>query len=92
MSLTLSITGSGAVSAAGWGTAAMMDALTSDATIPPFLLERPQGDGKVITPVLRVPPEGATIPKSARLRRTSPISKFAASAAIVPLLSRSRRK
>ena len=38
------------------------------------------GETRIQTPVLRVPAEGATTPKFARLRRTSPISKFAAAA------------
>ncbi len=79
--MPVAITGSGAVSPAGWGVEAMMRALHSGAKIAPSLLERMAGETLVRTPVLRVPAEGATTPKFARLRRTSPISKFAAAAA-----------
>jgi 3-oxoacyl-(acyl-carrier-protein) synthase len=48
-------------------------------------LERQFGESTVSTPVLRVPAEGATTPKFARLRRTSPISKLAAAAAVEAL-------
>ena len=81
MRMPIAITGSGAVSPAGWGVAALMTALRAGEKITPSLLERMAGETVVRTPVLRVPVEGATTPKFARLRRTSPISKFAAAAA-----------
>ncbi len=77
----IAITGCGAVSPAGWGVAAMMSALDSDVKIPPSSLARRVGEKLIHTPVLRVPEADATTPKFARLRRTSPISKFAAAAA-----------
>jgi hypothetical protein len=80
MRIPLSITGTGAVSAAGWGVAALMEALESGKKIGPAVLERSIGETLVRTSVLRVPTEGATTPKFARLRRSSPISKFAAAA------------
>jgi 3-oxoacyl-(acyl-carrier-protein) synthase len=85
MSRNLAITGTGAVSPAGWGVEALMKALDGGEMPAPFLLERACGDRMVSTPVLRVPMDGATIPKAARLRRASPISKFAASAAMEAL-------
>jgi Beta-ketoacyl synthase, N-terminal domain len=78
--IAISITGSGAVSPAGWGVAALVKALTTGEKIPPSLLERTTAGRVIQTPVLRVPATGATTPKCARLRRTSPISKFAAAA------------
>lgn len=81
MRTAIAITGAGAVSPAGWGMEALMDALRSGEKIAPSFIERPSGEITVRTPVLRVPAEGATTPKFARLRRTSPISKFAAAAA-----------
>jgi Beta-ketoacyl synthase, N-terminal domain len=78
--MPVAITGTGAVSPAGWGVEALMRLLQSGATIERSTLERMSGETQVITPVLRVPAEGATTPKFARLRRTSPISKFAAAA------------
>ena len=81
MRTPISITGLGAVSPAGWGVAALMQALHSERKIAPTQLPRQSSETTVLTPVLRVPTEGATTPKFARLRRTSPISKFAAAAA-----------
>lgn len=78
--MSISITGIGAVSPAGWGVAALMKAVRSGAEIPPTLLDRDAAGVLIRTPVLRVPAEGATTPKFPRLRRTSPISKFAAAA------------
>ncbi len=78
--MSIAITGTGAVSPAGWGVAALLDAVVSARPIPPSLLERMSGETRLQTPVLRVPADGATTPKFARLRRTSPLSKFAAAA------------
>jgi len=80
VSLPIAITGSGAVSPAGWGVAALMDCLQSGESIIPSFVARQLGENLIQTPVLRVPAEGATTPKFSRLRRTSPISKFAAAA------------
>ncbi len=80
MRMPIAITGSGAVSPAGWGVDSLMLALLANDKIVPSMLERMSGETLVRTPVLRVPAEGATTPKFARLRRTSPISKFAAAA------------
>ncbi|WAC18085.1 beta-ketoacyl synthase N-terminal-like domain-containing protein [Luteolibacter sp. SL250] len=76
----LIISGIGAVSPAGWGVPALMAALGSGTTLPTTEIERPLEQGTVRTPVLRVPADAASSPKFARLRRTSPISKFAAAA------------
>ena len=85
MSKTLAITGTGAVSAAGWGVPALMAALDAGKPLELSSLERPLGDGTVSTPVLKVPTDGAASPKYARLRRTSSISKFAAAATVEAL-------
>lgn len=86
MNRELFISGTGAVTPAGWGAAALLDALKHGAEILPTHLERTTDSGNpVLTPVLRVPMENAAVPKSARLRRTSPISKFAAAAAMEAL-------
>jgi len=81
LSVPLSITGAGAVSSAGWGVASLLQAIQSGTRPELHTLERPGPEGMVATPVLRVPAEGSTTPKYARLRRTSPISRFAAAAA-----------
>ncbi len=80
MRMPIAITGKGAVSPAGWGVAALMRGLLSGDSIAPSTLERMSGETQITSPVLRVPADGATTPKFARLRRTSPISKFAAAA------------
>lgn len=81
----LAITGTGAVSPAGWGVASLMNVLNAGAPLTPTLLERGLGEKVVRTPVLRVPSDPAAMPKFARLRRTSPVSKFAAAAVIEAL-------
>jgi len=80
------ITGTGAVSSAGWGVTAMMGVLDSGTRpeLSELLRERKHGE-PVATPVLRVPAAPSTLPKSPRLRRVSPVSKFAAAAAIEAL-------
>jgi hypothetical protein len=80
------IAGTGAVSPAGWGVAALMEALDSGTRPALSELSRERQCGPpVVTPVLRVPPAPSTLPKSPRLRRVSPISKFAVAAAIEAL-------
>jgi 3-oxoacyl-(acyl-carrier-protein) synthase len=83
--MNLAITGTGAVSPAGWGVQAMMDSLNSAEPISATLLERQCDDRLVQTQVLRVPAAQTAHPKFARLRRTSPISKFAAAAVMEAL-------
>jgi 3-oxoacyl-(acyl-carrier-protein) synthase len=83
--MNLAITGTGAVSSAGWGVAAMMETLASGSRPATSMLERSIGETSIQTPVLRVPLENTTTPKFARLRRTSAISRFAAAAVIEAL-------
>jgi hypothetical protein len=77
---SLSITGVGAVSPAGWGVGPMSEALASGNLPPPSVIERPRGDSNVRTCLRRVPADAAASPRNARLRRASPIAKFAAAA------------
>ena len=79
MSTTLAITGWGAVSPAGWGAAALADAVKVGSPCETSLLERKLGDQCMTTAVRRVP-AGGTAPRVPRLRRASPIAKFAAAA------------
>ena len=82
----ISITGTGAVSAAGWGVEALMAALESGVRPEASSLSRERKHGDpVVTPVLKAPAAPATLPKSPRLRRVSPISKFAVAAAVEAL-------
>lgn len=85
MRMPLAITGTGAVSPAGWGVGSLMDAILTTSEIPTAAIEREVAGKLIHTPVRRVPNEGATTPKFARLRRASPISKFAAAAAVEAL-------
>lgn len=85
MRMHISITGVGAVSPAGWGVPAMMAALDSRVELERSLMEREVAGHSVQTEILRVPTVGATTPKFPRLRRTSPISKFAAAATLEAL-------
>ncbi len=86
MNITLSITGTGAVTPAGWGADLLFEALRESTRIPCLSLERALGNETLVTRVRRVPDgSAANMPKSPRLRRTSPISKFAAAAAMEAL-------
>ncbi|MFT3992234.1 MAG: hypothetical protein QM680_12580 [Luteolibacter sp.] len=85
MSVPITISGWGVVSPAGWGVKPFMDALHQGKRPEVSEIQRPCGENTVSTSVFRVPTEGATVPKSARLRRSSPISKFAAAATVEAL-------
>lgn len=80
MSRGIAITGTGAVSPAGWNVSSLVHALTGNQPPPVSFIERPLAGEIIRTPVLRVPADPAAVPKFSRLRRTSPISKFAAAA------------
>lgn len=82
----IAITGIGAVSAAGWGVSALLDSVESGTRPPLGEISRARKHGEpVVTPVLKVPAAPPTLPKSPRLRRVSPISKFAVAAAVEAL-------
>ncbi|WP_193211861.1 beta-ketoacyl synthase N-terminal-like domain-containing protein [Luteolibacter marinus] len=82
----IAIAGTGAVSPAGWGVPALMEMLDAGVRPPLSELSRERRDGPpVVTPVLRVPGAPSGLPRNPRLRRVSPISKFAAAAAIEAL-------
>lgn len=84
----ITISGTGAVSPAGWGVAALMEMLRSGAKAECSTMERKASDDRVMTTqVARVPKlaDRTLLPKNPRLRRTSPIGKFAAAAAFEAL-------
>ena len=84
----ITISGTGAVSPAGWGVASMMEMLRGGVKADCSMLEREASDGRVIASrVARVPAltDKSLLPKNPRLRRTSPIGKFAAAAAFEAL-------
>ena len=82
----ITVAGLGAVSSAGWGVSALMEALGSGRRPEPSTIDREDRAGRVIsTRVLRVPKEGATVPRHPRLRRASPAGKFAAAATVEAL-------
>lgn len=82
------IAGVGAVSPAGWGTSALVEAVTSRQELP--LVESPRSVGirDWNCPVHVVPPAPPeALPKFARLRRASAVTKFAMGAALEALAS-----
>ena len=77
----IAITGCGVVSPAGWGMKSLRDFLASGGGIEPSWIERSTADGEVVrTAVARVPEpvDRGVLPKSPRLRRASPVGRFAA--------------
>ena len=79
------ISGLGAVSPAGWGVPALREALNQGEPLPTQTLDRP-GGGKPLR--ARLVPSPATRPEflaHPRLRRTSPITHYAAAAALEAL-------
>jgi len=82
----ITITGTGAVTPAGWGVPSFIEALDENLRPAPSELVRElAGHPPVVTSVLRVPPAPPTLPKGPRLRRVSPVSKFAVAAAVEAL-------
>ncbi|MEM9235543.1 MAG: beta-ketoacyl synthase N-terminal-like domain-containing protein [Verrucomicrobiota bacterium] len=80
----ITISGTGAVTPAGWGVAPMMAMLASGGQPEATVLERQTEGGRVLeTQVVRVPKleDRSLLPRNPRLRRVSPIGKFAAAAA-----------
>jgi hypothetical protein len=75
------IAGLGAVSPAGWDVAAMREALRQGKALPPQSLERPGGT-QVPAHLVPAPDRRPEFLSHPRLRRTSPISHYAASAAL----------
>ncbi len=78
------VSGLGAVSSAGWGVPALMEAVATGRRPEVSLLERETAGGEVrATEVLRVPKpaDRGVIPRSPRLRRASTVGKHAAAAA-----------
>jgi len=82
----LRIGGVGAVSAAGWGTEAMVKAVTEHVELPTTDCPRTVSTRDWACPVRMVPPVPADrLPKFPRLRRASPITKFIMAAALEAL-------
>ncbi|MBK1883900.1 hypothetical protein JIN85_15890 [Luteolibacter pohnpeiensis] len=85
MKSSIAITGTGAVSPAGWGSPSLLAAMQAGLSLSKSEMVRELDGRKITTPVLRVPADASAAPKFPRLRRTSPISKFAAAAAMEAL-------
>jgi 3-oxoacyl-[acyl-carrier-protein] synthase II len=82
----LRILGSGAVSPAGWGANALVAAVTESRSMPDQEAPRSLGTRDWSCPVHLVPAAPADcLPKFPRLRRASPITKFAMAAALEAL-------
>ncbi|BCX48967.1 hypothetical protein HAHE_28750 [Haloferula helveola] len=84
----ITVSGLGAVSSAGWGVPALLDAIANNR--PPEIseLERTTGEGVVVrTSVARVPAldDRSRLPRDQRLRRASAVGKFGAAAAFEAL-------
>jgi 3-oxoacyl-(acyl-carrier-protein) synthase len=84
----ITISGTGAVTPAGWGVDALMEMLRSGGKAEVSSIERKTADGRLVSSsVARVPAltDKSRLPRNPRLRRTSPIGKFAAAAAFEAL-------
>ena len=82
----LGVTGVGAVSAAGWGAEALLDAVRTRRDLPLSQAPRSIGSRDWDCPVRLAPAAPADrLPKFPRLRRASPITKFAMGAALEAL-------
>lgn len=79
----ITVAGTGAVCSAGWGVPALLEAIQSGRRPAEDWLERELADGtRVRTRVARVPEldDRSRLPRSPRLRRASPVGRFAAAA------------
>jgi len=81
MSVPVIIRGAGAVSSAGWSGDALARAVAAGTPLPAEDMVRDDAGMRVVSHVRRVPASAPAGPKSARLRRASSISKYAAAAA-----------
>lgn len=82
----LRVKGIGAVSSAGWGSLALWEAVTHQTVPPAVNAARSIGSRDWECPVRTAPPAPADrLPKFPRLRRASPITKFAMAAALEAL-------
>ena len=79
------ISGLGAVSPAGWSVAALRDALAKGTPLPVQNLERPGWDKPLAARFVPNPPQRPPFLAHPRLRRTSPITHYAAAAALEAL-------
>ena len=84
--MKIGVLGAGAVSPAGWGMEAFSAALAAGEPLPVEQRERP-GRGDVTLPMRPVPKPATKLPffRHPRLRRTSPIGRFIAGAALEAL-------
>jgi hypothetical protein len=76
------VCGLGAVSPAGWGVAAMREALAKGEPMPVQPLERPGWDKRLQARLVPPPPSRLPFLAHPRLRRASPITHYAAAAAL----------
>src|SRR5436190_13101854 len=81
----IAIAGIGAVSPAGWGVEALRTALATRQPIPECKMPQPGRDKPFCVRRVPTPPAKPAFLAHARLRRTSPITSFAVSAALEAL-------
>jgi 3-oxoacyl-(acyl-carrier-protein) synthase len=79
------VSGLGAVSPAGWGVAAMRDALANGEPLPAHPIARPGGQRELQSRAVPAPAARPACLNHPRLRRASPISQYAVAAAIEAL-------
>lgn len=85
MTTHVSITGTGAVSPAGWNVPDLLEAVRSRKQLERSELIRELDGETIVTPTFKIPTPASITQKSPRLRRASPISKYAAAAAMEAL-------
>ena len=76
------VSGLGAVSPAGWGVASLRQALECGEPLPTQALERPGWERPLRARLVPAPPSRPAFMVNPRLRRTSPITHYAAAAAL----------
>lgn len=82
MSSGIAISGSGAVSPAGWSAEALYEAVRTQSELPRETLQRSEGQKPIHT--MAVPPTEQKV-RHPRLRRVSPVTRYAVSAALEAL-------
>ena len=85
----LKILGTGAVTTAGWGVQSFLEAVTAQSELPSANIPRPESLERQWACLGRPvpPPPQEALPKSPRLRRASPITKFILGAGLEALKS-----
>ncbi|MEM7385253.1 MAG: beta-ketoacyl synthase N-terminal-like domain-containing protein [Verrucomicrobiota bacterium] len=81
----IAISGTGSVSPAGWGVRALMEALDAKKRLPVASLDRPDGTRPVAVRKVPAPVERRKDMRHPRMRRSSPVARFALAAGLEAL-------